>query len=598
MSNDDQTLKSSELSMLLFGSNAALPTTEESQKSNPLLLQKKKYQKDSVELSEMDAAQASQLLKEKHAVGKLAADGKDRGVMRHRRKVQRSYHQIDSLEKQSAILREQVFKSSAEESEYQDQVDIKYDDNGDLYRHKEDDEEEGFQIPSKRVTNQTTTEKIVLHPKTEKHGESHASSKDESSDRTSDTSIRKRRRRRRSQSTSSSSSSDSSAPRRRRRRFAKSSSDSDNSSSDDSVDKRRSRARALARAKSSQHAREAEGNETSSSSSSDSESTSDRPRRNNGHLLSTQKPVIDLQPIIKKDSIDDEAQIRELNKTKQLQSSSSSSSISSSSSSSDEEDLKPPMLSSKPIFVPKHKRNNMKEKEQQEEMEQNLHRQKEEQVQNRIRSSRALVAQVVAAEVQERELVHGGDQNEFAETGGSTMPPPDDNDNLNEENVEMERKAWEVRELLRVLREFEVIIHDYKEMKELERRRNMTDEERYKEDVAAGRYKKPGEANGNAEPSYMHRYHHRGAFYMDEDTLKDKDDVRHKAAEYSRAATGEDKVDKRSMPKVMQVKRPGFANQTKYKGLKNEDTSDKGIQYLPTTVDRHRIGHIGSSKQK
>jgi hypothetical protein len=85
---------------------------------------------------------------------------------------------------------------------------------------------------------------------------------------------------------------------------------------------------------------------------------------------------------------------------------------------------------------------------------------------------------------------------------------------------------------------------------------------------------------------------------MDEDTLRDKDDVRHKAAEYSRAATGEDKFDRRSMPKVMQVKRPGFANQTKYKGLKHEDTSDKTMQHLPTKVDRHRIGEIGSVKQK
>lgn len=595
MSNDDQTLKSSELSMLLFGSNAALPTTEESQKSNPLLLQKKKYQKESIELSDMDAAQASQLLKEKHAVGKLAADGKDKGVIRHRRKVHRSYHQIDSLEKQSAILRQQVFHISAEGNMDQDDLEVKANDKEKLQSHQEDEEDEEFQIRSNRVPKQAKTEDMVLHRKSDEHEPSFNDKKDDLSDVSSEASTRKRRRHRRTQS-SSSSSSDSSVPRRRRRRrrMAEDSSDSDSDSSDDSIDKRRSKAREKARAKSRQlNSKETLRKQSSSSSSNDRDNSSDLPRRSNSQLPFIQNSETDLQSMIKKEIIHD---TQPLEKKQQIHSSSSSSSLS--SSSSDEEDVKPTISLSKPLFVPKHKRNNIKEKEQQEEMDQSLQRKKEEQVQNRIRTSRALVAQVVAAEVQERELIHGGDQNEFAETGGTTMPPPDDNDNLNDEDVEMERKAWEVRELLRLLREFEVIIHDYKESKELERRRNMTDDERYKEDVAAGRYKKPGEKDGNANVSYMQRYHHRGAFYMDDDTLKDKDDVRQKAAEYSRAATGEDKYDRRLMPKVMQVKRPGFANQTRYKGLKHEDTSDKTIQYLPTKVDHHRMSNMSSDQRK
>jgi microfibrillar-associated protein 1 len=597
MSNDDQTLKSSELSMLLFGSNAALPTTEESQKSNPLLLQKKKHQKESIELSDMDAAQASQLLKEKHAIGKLAADGKDKGVMRHRRKVHRSYHQIDSLEKQSAILRQQVFQLSAEDNEYQDDLDVKVNDKKKLQCHQEDEEDEEFQIRSNRVPKQAKTEDMVLHRKSDEHDPSFNAKKDDLSDATSEASTRKRRRHRRRQSSSSSSSNSSVPRRRRRRRMAEDSSDSDSDSSYDSIDKRRSKARAKARAKSRQlNSKETLRKQSSSSSSSDRDNSSDLPRHGNGQLPFIQNSETDLQPMIKKGIIHD---TQPCEKKKQMHSSSSSSSSSlSSSSSSDEEDVKPMMSLSKPLFVPKHKRNNIKEKEQQEEMEQTLQRRKEEEVQNRIRTSRALVAQVVAAEVQERELIYGGDQNEFAETGGTTMPPPDDNDNLNDDDVEMERKAWEVRELLRLLREFEVIIHDYEESKELERRRNMTDDERYKEDVAAGRYKKPGEKDGNSNVSYMQRYHHRGAFYMDDDTLKDKDDVRQKAAQYSRAATGEDNYDRRLMPKVMQVKRPGFANQTRYKGLKHEDTSDKTIQYLPTKVDHHRMSNMRSDQQK
>ena len=71
---------------------------------------------------------------------------------------------------------------------------------------------------------------------------------------------------------------------------------------------------------------------------------------------------------------------------------------------------------------------------------------------------------------------------------------------------------------------------------------------------------------------------------MDEDTLNQagKDDVRHKALEYSRAATGEDKIDKLALPEVMQVKKFGFAGySTKYKGLAKEYTTDKSTDFVP-----------------
>jgi len=71
---------------------------------------------------------------------------------------------------------------------------------------------------------------------------------------------------------------------------------------------------------------------------------------------------------------------------------------------------------------------------------------------------------------------------------------------------------------------------------------------------------------------------------MDDDTLDqaDKDDVRHTAAEYSLAATGDDAhVNRRAMPEVMQVKNFGLAGySTKYKGLAKEDTTDKSLRIL------------------
>ena len=85
------------------------------------------------------------------------------------------------------------------------------------------------------------------------------------------------------------------------------------------------------------------------------------------------------------------------------------------------------------------------------------------------------------------------------------------------------------------------------------------------------------------------RYYHRGAYYMDEDEWDDAD-VRHKSAEYAKAATGEDKIDKSKLPKIMQRNKFGFARQnTKYKGLPSEDTSDSRLEVLPIIERKKQI---------
>jgi len=282
-------------------------------------------------------------------------------------------------------------------------------------------------------------------------------------------------------------------------------------------------------------------------------------------------------------------------------SSSSSSSSTSSASSSDVSSNDEPsiLVQSKPLFVPKHKR----KKEQQDLIQQQQQQQQillqKQQEDKRIRQSRALVAEIISNDLSEQKALEGvmGDQNEFAETGGSAIPPPNDTDDGTESEKMKQREDWEVRELLRLLREFEEFIEIQREQKELEHRRNMTDEERLKEDIESGRYRKPGEQrmqkkDDNGDGSHLQSYFHRGAFYMDDDTLKDKDDIRHKAAEYAKAATGDDKFDKRNMPKVMQVKKFGFAGYgTKYQGLSKEDTTDKnGPGYMPVKRKRGANG--------
>jgi len=155
----------------------------------------------------------------------------------------------------------------------------------------------------------------------------------------------------------------------------------------------------------------------------------------------------------------------------------------------------------------------------------------------------------------------------------------------------LDRENWEVRELLRVLRDVEEVINKEQEKKDLERRRKMTDEERLQEDIATGKYRKPGERDPHDGDVGMQRYHHRGAFYMDDDTLKDENDIRNKAAQYSKAATGDDKIDRKKLPKVMQVKKFGFAGGSKYQGLAREDTTDKGgLGYMPVKGKRGSSG--------
>merc|ERR1712238_43272 len=92
--------------------------------------------------------------------------------------------------------------------------------------------------------------------------------------------------------------------------------------------------------------------------------------------------------------------------------------------------------------------------------------------------------------------------------------------------------------------------------------------------------------------TFIQKFHHRGAFYMDEDELAmDKDDVRNRAAEYSRAHTASDVRITKSMPKIMQVKNFGLAgHSTKYKGLAAEDTTGKTSSYIPI-VERKKRGN-------
>merc|ERR1712150_90510 len=102
-----------------------------------------------------------------------------------------------------------------------------------------------------------------------------------------------------------------------------------------------------------------------------------------------------------------------------------------------------------------------------------------------------------------------------------------------------------------------------KEQQELERFRNLTEDEKRAELKA-----NPKEVTNKAvkgKYKFMQKYYHRGAFYLEDEEDVFKRDVSH--------ATLEDKFDKTVLPKVMQVKNFGRSGRTKYTHLVDQDTT-------------------------
>jgi microfibrillar-associated protein 1 len=229
----------------------------------------------------------------------------------------------------------------------------------------------------------------------------------------------------------------------------------------------------------------------------------------------------------------------------------------------------------KPIFVPKHRRGTLKSATELEAEDTHQELKQKALEEKRKQESRAMVQQVVAATAQ---AAPDFDVALDGITGAQNTMPDDADDSDNE----VARDAWEIREVARLIDELDVEDARLQEERDLSRRRKMTDEERLAEDIATGRYQRPGQPKQtDLDQTSAKRYYHRGAYYMDESEW-DSSDVRHKSAVYARAATGDDKINRAALPEVMRVKKFGFANQNlKYKGLAAEDTSDKNNQILP-----------------
>lgn len=217
----------------------------------------------------------------------------------------------------------------------------------------------------------------------------------------------------------------------------------------------------------------------------------------------------------------------------------------------------------KPIFVTKKNRDTIAEREKiEDELEQEKVRQQE-RLKERAVESRALVE----AEIQRENVEHvdGG-----GHAGASDI---DTDDEVNEAE---EYDLWKQRELKRIKRDRDLKEAAFKEREEVERLRNMTEDERREWDR---RNPKPVEEQpmDKKKWNFLQKYYHKGAFYQT--SSDDKFGTTKKDEIYKQdfgEAVGEDKMDKSILPKVMQVRRGQFgrSGRSKWTHLVNEDTTN------------------------
>ncbi|BBH02492.1 microfibrillar-associated protein-related protein, partial [Prunus dulcis] len=214
------------------------------------------------------------------------------------------------------------------------------------------------------------------------------------------------------------------------------------------------------------------------------------------------------------------------------------------------------MVMLKPVFVPKSERDTIAERERLEAEERALEESRKRNLEERKRETK----QIVVEEIRKDEEIQKGLEQE------GNIVDIDTDDEINEAE---EYEAWKAREISRIKRDREDREAVIKEKEEIERVRNMTEEERRdwerKHPKAAPQPKQKWR--------FMQKYYHKGAFFQSE-----PDDYAATVGTdgiYTRdfsAPTGEDKMDKTILPKVMQVKHFGRSGRTKWTHLVNEDT--------------------------
>jgi microfibrillar-associated protein 1 len=212
----------------------------------------------------------------------------------------------------------------------------------------------------------------------------------------------------------------------------------------------------------------------------------------------------------------------------------------------------------KPVFVPKSERDTIAERERLEAEERAV----EESKKKRLEERKVETKQIVVEEIRKDEEIQKNLEME------ANIADVDTDDEVNEAE---EYEAWKAREIARIKRDREDREAMLKEKEEIERVRNMTEEERREWERKNPKPAPPPKQKWR----FMQKYYHKGAFFQ-----ADADDYAATAGtdgiftrDFS-SPTGEDKMDKTILPKVMQVKHFGRSGRTKWTHLVNEDTTD------------------------
>ncbi|RLN87059.1 hypothetical protein BBJ28_00017372 [Nothophytophthora sp. Chile5] len=215
--------------------------------------------------------------------------------------------------------------------------------------------------------------------------------------------------------------------------------------------------------------------------------------------------------------------------TKSVVEDSASSSSSGSEWETDTDESEPGEELMKPVFVPKKARGTVQRQEELAAEEERRQQRELEKLNARKLESRRSVAEEIRREQE------GADQ-----TGGDTdVEMPDDTDGV---DPAQEYRDWELREMRRIKR-YDVKPWADRDVNGL---------------VLLTIYVKlrKNEPKEKKKLKFMQKYYHKGAFYVDDDSVRSKDDVRKRDAS---DATLEDKFNKEMLPEVMQVKNFGRA---------------------------------------
>ncbi|KAJ9559100.1 hypothetical protein OSB04_013714 [Centaurea solstitialis] len=235
----------------------------------------------------------------------------------------------------------------------------------------------------------------------------------------------------------------------------------------------------------------------------------------------------------------------------------------------DSEEEQMGMAMVKPVFVPKSERDTIAEREKIEAEERAI----EELMKRRVEERKVETKQIVVEEIRKDMEIQ---KNLEAEANIADVETDDELLNKAEED-----EAWKARVIARIKRDREDRDALVKEREEIERVRNMTEEERREWER-----KNPKPAAANKQKwRFMQKYYHKGAFFQDDpdDTAATVGSDGIFQRDFS-APTGEDKMDKTILPKVMQVKHFGRSGRTKWTHLVNEDTTDWNNPYVDSLL--------------